>query len=43
VTDPANDPAYTVDGLSALLAANPEWAEGLPLAAGGFESQRYRK
>jgi DNA polymerase len=43
VTDPEDSDEYTVDGLSALLAANPEWAEGLPLAAGGFESQRYRK
>lgn len=29
--------------LSALLATNPEWSEGLPLAAGGFETYRYRK
>lgn len=34
---------FTVDGLSALLAANADWNEGLPLAAGGFESERYRK
>ncbi len=29
--------------LSSLLASNPSWAEGLPLAAGGFEAKRYRK
>jgi DNA polymerase len=43
VTDPDDSEAFTVDGLSALLAANDDWNEGLPLAAGGFESQRYRK
>ena len=31
------------DELSALLAAPPPWAEGLPLAAAGFEAERYRK
>lgn len=33
----------TVDNLSALLATVPSWAEGLPLAAAGFETERYRK
>ena len=35
--------AYSVDGLSGLLATAPSWAPGLPLAAGGFENYRYRK
>jgi DNA polymerase len=43
VTDPEDNEMFTVDGLGALLAANDDWNEGLPLAAGGFESQRYRK
>lgn len=34
---------YSEAGLSALLAANDDWNEGLPLAAGGFEGPRYRK
>lgn len=34
---------FTVEELSALLATNPAWAQGLPLAAGGFEDYRYRK
>lgn len=36
-------PGFSPGRLSALLAANPPWAEGLPLAAAGFESPRYRK
>lgn len=29
--------------LAALMSRVPEWAEGLPLAAAGFEAYRYRK
>ena len=29
--------------LSTILSTQPEWAKGLPLAAGGFEGYRYRK
>lgn len=36
-------PEFDPGRLSALLAANPPWANGLPLAAAGFESPRYRK
>lgn len=34
---------YSAAGLSALIATVPDWAEGLPLAASGFECTRYRK
>lgn len=34
---------YSTEHLSQLLATVPEWAEGIPLNAGGFESYRYRK
>lgn len=34
---------WTAEGLSALMATNPSWSAGLPLAAAGFESYRYRK
>lgn len=37
------DSGLTSDHLSAILATNPPWAEGLPLAAEGFEDNRYRK
>lgn len=39
---PASDD-YNVDGLSKILATVPSWAAGLPLAAAGFETYRYRK
>lgn len=34
---------FNVDELSALMATNPTWAAGLPLAAAGFETYRYKK
>jgi len=43
ITEALDTPEYTSDRLSSLLAGNPDWAEGLPLAAGGFEAPRYRK
>lgn len=36
-------PAYNSAKLEQLLATVPEWAPGLPLAASGFETYRYRK
>lgn len=43
ITEAPDEPLYSVDALSALMASNSEWNEGLPLAAGGFETYRYRK
>lgn len=43
ITEAPDSDDYSVEGLSALLAARPSWAEGLPLAAGGFSGYRYRK
>lgn len=34
---------FTSSSLSGILASNPPWFQGCPLAAGGFEDQRYRK
>jgi DNA polymerase len=39
---PAND-QYNVKTLNSILTTNPNWAVGLPLAAKGFECERYRK
>lgn len=34
---------FTAEGLGAILAAGEPWSTGLPLAAAGFETYRYRK
>lgn len=40
----ANDfPGWNHTKLAKIMSTNPEWAEGLPLAAAGFETYRYRK
>jgi DNA polymerase bacteriophage-type len=38
-----DSPEFSADGLSQILATNPSWADGLPLAAAGFEGYRYGK
>jgi len=43
VTEAPDTPQYTHTDLSELLALGDWWTGGLPLAAAGFESQRYRK
>ncbi|GAX46793.1 DNA polymerase [Pseudolactococcus reticulitermitis] len=35
--------ATNIDEINELMAVNPEWAEGLPLAAAGFRSDFYMK
>lgn len=34
---------FNPEHLSSLLAANPSWAQDMPLAAAGFETDRYKK
>lgn len=43
VCETPDDAAYTSEGLAALMSTNPSWSAGLPLAAAGFETKRYRK
>jgi DNA polymerase len=43
LTEVPDRPEYNVNHLSAMLARVPEWAEGLPLAAAGFETYSYKK
>lgn len=43
VTYAPNSPEYNPERLGALMATNPDWADGLPLAAAGFEASRYMK
>ncbi len=43
ITEAPDTPDFTASRLSSLLASCPTWASGLPLAAAGFETPRYRK
>ena len=43
ICETPDDAAYSAEGLSAIMAFGPQWAVGLPLAAAGFETPRYRK
>jgi DNA polymerase len=43
ITEAPDLPEYNAEALAGLMSTNPKWAKGLPLAAAGFESQRYRK
>lgn len=43
LTESDDNQSFSARHLSELLATNPKWATGLPLAASGFEALRYRK
>lgn len=43
VTEAPLGDEFSHEELSSILSTNPPWALDLPLAAGGFESNRYRK
>jgi len=43
VCEVPDTPEFHVEHLSAMMASNPSWAVGLPLAAAGFETYRYGK
>ena len=43
ITEAPDVNEFTAQRLAALLATVPAWAQGLPLAAAGFETHRYRK
>lgn len=43
LTETPDTDEFSAAGLAAILADNPTWATGLPLAAAGFECTRYRK
>ena len=43
ITETPDSDDYSVDELSRIMATNPGWSMGLPLAAAGFETHRYRK
>ena len=43
ITETPDADSYNTKSLSKILATNPPWSEGLPLAAAGFETTRYKK
>lgn len=43
IAEVPNRPIFNEEEFSKILATVPPWAEGLPLSAGGFEGERYRK
>lgn len=43
ICEAPDKPQFNAEDLSDILSSVPEWAEGLPLAAAGFEALRYRK
>lgn len=43
LTETPDSPEFNADELGRMMATAPEWAKGIPLAAAGFETYRYRK
>lgn len=43
VTEVPDTPEYSAEGLVEILSRNRDWNQGLPLAAAGFETYRYKK
>lgn len=43
LTETPDSPEFNVAELSSMMATAPTWANGIPLAAAGFETFRYRK
>jgi DNA polymerase len=43
LTETADTTGFSHEDLAELMSINPEWAQGLPLSAAGFETYRYRK
>lgn len=43
ITEAPDTEDYNAEELARLMSLNPGWAEGLPLAAAGFETYRYKK
>jgi DNA polymerase len=43
LTETPDTPEFNADELGRMMATPPAWAPGIPLAAAGFETYRYRK
>lgn len=43
ISETPDDPLFSAKSLAQSMSRTPSWAEGLPLAAAGFETYRYKK
>lgn len=43
LTETPDSPEFNANELGRMMATAPEWTNGIPLAAAGFETYRYRK
>lgn len=43
LTETPDSPEFNADELGQMMSTAPDWAKGIPLAAAGFETHRYRK
>jgi DNA polymerase bacteriophage-type len=43
LTETPDQPVFNADELGRMMSTAPDWARGIPLAAAGFETTRYRK
>jgi DNA polymerase len=43
VAETRDGSGLTWEGLAECMGTNPSWSTGLPLAAAGFDADRYRK
>jgi DNA polymerase bacteriophage-type len=43
LTETPDTDDYSHEALATIMATVPPWAKGIPLAAAGFETPRYRK
>lgn len=43
ITEVPDSDSFSAEGLSKIMSTNPPWAEGMPIAAAGFETYRYKK
>ncbi|MGI9153589.1 MAG: DNA polymerase I, partial [Rubrivivax sp.] len=43
LTETPDSDEFNADHLGQMMATAPAWAAGIPLAAAGFETPRYRK
>lgn len=43
LTETPDTPEFNTEALSQMMATAPSWAQGIPLAAAGFETYRYKK